>query len=63
MSATVTYDSVTKKATLDPSATLRSGATYIATVTTGATDLAGNQLDQDSTTAGNQTKTWKFKVS
>jgi hypothetical protein len=63
LSATVTYDSATKKATLDPSANLRLGATYVATVTTGATDLAGNQLDQDSTTAGNQKKTWKFKVS
>ena len=54
---------LTKKATLDPSANLRSGATYVATVTTGAKDLADNRLDQDSTTAGNQKKTWEFKVS
>ena len=62
LSATVTYDSATKKATLNPSANLQSGATYVATVTTGAKDLAGNSLDQNSTTAGNQPKTWKFKV-
>ena len=63
LSATVTYDSATGKATLDPSVNLQSGATYIATVTTGAKDLAGNQLDQDPATAGNQKKTWKFTVS
>jgi Bacterial Ig-like domain len=61
-SATVTYDPATKTATLNPNNNLQSGATYVATVTTGATDLAGNQLDQDSTTAGNQNKTWKFTV-
>jgi hypothetical protein len=41
---------------------LKAGATYVATVTTGAKDLAGNQLDQDPSTAGNQPKSWKFKV-
>jgi hypothetical protein len=62
LSATVTYDSATRRATLNPSANLQSGATYIATVTPLATDLAGNRLDQDSITAGNQAKTWTFKV-
>jgi hypothetical protein len=31
-------------------------------VTSAAKDLAGNSLDQNSTTAGNQNKSWKFKV-
>jgi hypothetical protein len=62
VSATVTYDSATKNATLNPSVNLQSGATYVATVTTGAKDLAGNSLDQNPTTAGNQSKTWTFKV-
>jgi methionine-rich copper-binding protein CopC len=62
LSATVTYDSATRIATLNPSANLQSGATYVVTVKTGAKDLAGNSLDQNSATAGNQAKTWTFKV-
>jgi len=60
--ATVDYDPATKKATLDPIKKLRSGSTYIAKVTTAARDLAGNALDQDPNTAGNQPKSWRFKV-
>jgi hypothetical protein len=63
LGATVTYDPATKKATLNPTNNLQSGATYIATVTSGAKDLAGNALDQIPTTAGNQAKTWSFKVA
>ena len=63
LSATVTYDSATRRATLNPSANLQSGATYVATVMTGAKDLAGNSLDQNSTTAGNQNKSWTFNVT
>jgi hypothetical protein len=44
ITATVTYDSATKKATLDPSADLNPGTKYTATVTTGAKDKAGNPL-------------------
>ena len=62
VSATVSYDADTRKATLDPARNLRSGATYVARVSTGATDPAGNALDQDSSTAGSQPKTWSFKV-
>jgi Bacterial Ig-like domain len=62
LGATVTYDPATKKATLDPNKNLKSGSTYVATVTTGAQDEAGNSLDQDSSLAGNQTKNWKFRV-
>jgi hypothetical protein len=51
-------------ATLDPfgtSATLmEKGTTYKAVVTTGARDVAGNQLDQNTTTAGLQQKAWSF---
>jgi hypothetical protein len=60
--AIVTYDPSTDRATLNPKAELKPGATYIATVTPNAKDLAGNQLDQDPNTAGNQAKSWQFKV-
>jgi hypothetical protein len=35
---------------------------YTAKVTIGTRDLAGNALDQNSTTAGNQAKSWKFRT-
>ncbi|MGH3148588.1 MAG: Ig-like domain-containing protein, partial [Rubrobacter sp.] len=60
--ATVGYDAATDKAILNPDANLQAGATYIATVTSGARDLAGNGLDQDPNASGNQQKVWKFKV-
>ena len=60
--ASVTYDPATNRATLDPRADLKDGATYIATMTTNAKDLAGNQLDQDPNSAGSQPKVWNFKV-
>jgi hypothetical protein len=59
----VNYDSTIKKATLDPTADLAYSTTYTATVTTGAEDLAGNQLDQDPNTSGNQPKTWSFTTA
>lgn len=57
VAAIVTYNATTKKATLNPDTNLRAGATYIAKVTTGAKDLAGNALDQNPNTASNQPKT------
>ena len=61
---TVTLSSDGPKATLNPygtSSTLLAARTkYKAVVTTGAKDLAGNALDQNSTTAGNQQKSWTF---
>jgi subtilisin len=62
LAAVVSYDPTTKRVTLNPNANLQAGATYVATVTAGARDLAGNQLDQDPSTAGNQAKSWQFKV-
>ncbi len=62
VTATVSYAAATKKAKLDPSSNLTSGRTYKATVTTGAQDLADNPLDQNPNIAGNQSKSWKFKV-
>ena len=50
------------KATLDSSNPLGTNAKYKAVVTTGARDLAGNQLDQNPTKAGKQQKTWTFKT-
>ena len=40
----VTYDAITRTATLNPSASLAPSKNYTATVTTGATDTAGNPL-------------------
>ena len=62
VAAAVSYDLATRTATLNPNTNLKTGATYLATLTTGAKDLAGNQLDQDPNTAGNQPKSWKFTV-
>jgi hypothetical protein len=54
------------KATLNPFGTsptlLGANTTYRAVVTTGARDLAGNQLDQSPTIAGKQQKAWTFKT-
>jgi len=60
--AAVTYDASTRRATLDPNDNLQGGATYVATVTSGAKDLAGNSLDQDPSVSGYQNKTWRFTV-
>jgi subtilisin len=60
--ARVSYDPATMRATLDPNNDLRSGSTYVATVTTEVRDEATNFLDQDASAAGNQPKTWKFTV-
>ena len=62
LSAAVRYDAATRKATLDPTNNLRLGTTYKALVSTGAKDVAGNPLDQTSTTTGLQQKTWLFTV-
>jgi hypothetical protein len=63
LSALVSYDGATKKATLDPTNNLRLGTTYKAVVTTGAKDMAGLQLDQDQTPSnGLQQKTWLYTV-
>jgi Tol biopolymer transport system component len=54
------------RATLNPFGTsstlLASSTKYKAVVTTGAKDLAGNALDQNATTSGNQQKVWFFTV-
>jgi arylsulfatase A-like enzyme len=55
------------KATLNPFGTsttlLSTNTKYKAVITTGARDVAGNQLDQNTTTAGLQQKAWTFTVS
>jgi subtilisin family serine protease len=60
--AVVTYDATAKKAILNPNANLQRGTRYKAAVTTGAQDLAGNGLDQDSSLSGLQQKGWSFKT-
>jgi hypothetical protein len=63
ITAAVSYDPKTKKATLDPNANLKLGTKYEAVVSTEAKDLVGNQLDQDSSLTGLQPKQWVFTVS
>jgi hypothetical protein len=58
LTAQVSYDAATKKATLDPNADLDPGATYTATVkggVIGVKDLAGNPLGADIT--------WSFSTA
>jgi hypothetical protein len=55
------------KATLNPFGTsttthLARGTKYKAVITTGAKDVAGNPLDQNPTTSGNQQMEWFFKT-
>jgi hypothetical protein len=61
---TVTRSTDRLKATLNPfgtSSTLLAGRTkFKVVVTTGAKDEAGNNLDQEATTSGNQNKVWYF---
>jgi hypothetical protein len=55
-------------ATLNPFGTsttthLARGTKYKAVITTGARDVAGNQLDQNSNLSGSQQKAWTFTTS
>lgn len=63
----VTPSSDGLKATLNPFGTsttlLAKGTKYKAVVTTGAKDLVGNPLDQNTTKTGLQQKQWFFTVS
>jgi hypothetical protein len=61
--AVVSYDATAKKAILNPNSNLQLGTKYKAVVTTGAQDVAGNRLDQDSSLSGLQQKAWTFTVS
>jgi hypothetical protein len=49
VSANVSYDSASKKATLDPDSDLEANTTYTATLTTSVKDKAGNALAQNYT--------------
>jgi hypothetical protein len=60
--AAVSYDGAAKKAILNPDANLQMGTKYKAVVTTGATDLAGDRLDQNSSLSGLQQKAWTFTI-
>jgi hypothetical protein len=55
LGAAISYDSTTRKATLDPSTDLAPNTTYTATLTTGVKDAAGNTLAQD--------QSWTFSIA
>jgi hypothetical protein len=63
----VSFDSATKKATLDPGSELEANTIYTATITTGVKDRAGNALAQQVswsfTTAGSSSDTTPPTVS
>jgi hypothetical protein len=50
VAGTVSYDAVNLIATFTPTANLAASTTYIATITSGATDLAGNSLGNSGAT-------------
>ncbi len=58
VAGTVSYNPVTFIATFTPGAPLTAGTSYIATVTTGAKDLAGNALG-----TGSVSNPWNFSTS
>jgi Tol biopolymer transport system component len=60
--ASVSYSSATRKAKLNPTNSLKKGATYKAVVTTRAKDVSGNRLDQHRNMSGLQRKVWFFTV-
>jgi Bacterial Ig-like domain len=60
--AVVSYDATAKKAILNPNSNLQLGTKYKAVVTSGATDLAGNRLDQNSSLSGLQQEAWTFTI-
>jgi len=62
MPATVSYNTDTDTAKLDPTNNLRRGVAYKAVVTTEARDVEGNRLDQDGSTSGLQQMRWFFRV-
>jgi hypothetical protein len=63
IAATLSYDALTKKATLDPSTSLQRGVSYKGVVSTGAKDVGGNPLDQNTAAPDLQQKAWSFTVS
>jgi hypothetical protein len=66
IAGTVTYSTIGATATFTPSSVLTAGGTYIAVITTGVTDLAGNALANDfiwGFTAGDTTDTVAPTVS
>ena len=64
-SVSYTEDAATNtyRAILTPTKPLKREAKYTVTLTTTATDAAGNVLDEDPNTAGEQAKVWKFTVT
>ena len=58
----ITYDAVNFIATFTPTNPLAISSFYTATVTNGATDLAGNPLDTAGNLPGPPANTWTFKT-
>ena len=63
VAGSVSYDDGQKKATFTPLSSLTPSVIYRATVTTDVQDRAGNNLDQDPGTGGNQQYQWSFTVT
>jgi hypothetical protein len=63
VTASVWYGAKQDRADINPTDPLEGNVTYEAVVTTDVKDLAGNRLDQDSTSTGLQAKVWTFTTS
>ncbi len=63
ISGAISYDTKTRTAFFSPTQSLAASTEYTVTVTSSATDLSGNVLDQDAVTAGNQTFTSTFTTA
>ena len=63
VTASVSYGAMQDRVVINPTDSLEGNVTYMAVVSTDVKDLAGNQLDQDSTSAGLQDKVWTFTTS
>ena len=57
---TVSYNAISKTATIIPGSTLAATKNYRVTVTTNVKSSTGLALDQEPTTSGNQPKRWTF---
>jgi protocatechuate 3,4-dioxygenase beta subunit len=63
ISGTVSYSPSSRSANFSPSVSLAANTTYTVTITSAATDLSANPLDQDAGTGGNQNFTSTFTTA
>ena len=60
--ARLRYDERRNRLTVDPVRRLRPSTTYRVMIATSVVDVAGNRLDQDPRSGGDQRATWRFRT-